>query len=159
MAGDCFITFKGKRQGAISGEAQDELLKGAIDVESWHWGAETPVSHGMTDQIGRIKVRPMVFKHRIDNASALLLSALATHEQAEAELLMRRAGGPAQTYLKIAFKDVRIVQIDIDYDGGAQVPLEAVTFSFAKLSYDYSPQTKIGGQSGWRSWQYDMPEH
>jgi type VI secretion system secreted protein Hcp len=159
VLGDCFISFKGKRQGAINGEAQDEAFKGTIDVESWHWGVEVPVSQGFTDQIGRIRVRPFIFSHRVDAASAQLLSALATHEEAEAELTMRRAGGQAQKYLKISFKDVRLLSIEVGYTTPGQIPLESVTFTFARMDYEYAPQTAVGGRGGSKTWTYIMPEH
>lgn len=149
--GDCFIKIDG-----ISGEAEDAEHAGCIEVGGWSWGvAAQPGSAQL--KTAYADVRALTFEHSIDRASAALLAACVSNKLLRnAELVMRRAGGKAQRYLRIELKNVKVTSVDLNHGADALIPSERVTLSFEAISFDYTPQSATGadrsGPSSFR-WQ------
>lgn len=164
-SGDCLITLKGVRQGEIKGEATASGFEGWIEVGRWQWGLELPTAWdapaaGASSRsfIGAPRIKTFSFRHGLDTASAPLLAAASTHEECTAELAMRKAGGSSFRYLKIKFERVFIASVDLLHDDDNQVPEEAITFTFGRIEYEYTPQGAIGGsgRGGIKSWVHDL---
>jgi type VI secretion system secreted protein Hcp len=142
---DCFIKLD-----QVRGESEDPEYRGAIQVTGWRWGAHWAEQSGMSGtRTGRGSVQAFSFTHLIDTASpSLMLRCVQGAQLPTATLAMRRAGGTALTYLKLVFKKVRIVAVELTQDGSGEVPVETVSFSFESVEYDYVPQGAAGGAGG-----------
>lgn len=141
---DCFIKFD-----QIAGESQDKDHAAAILVDTWTWGGSWVGSHAGKGERGGGDVRAFTFSHGMDSASpALLMRCLIGKEIPKAKLIMRRAGGPAQTYLEINFSKVRLLSVTLAHDKSHEVPAEQVSFSFDQVEYQYTPQGARGGAGG-----------
>lgn len=150
---DCFISLD-----QVPGEAQDSSFKGAIEVLSWNWGAN---SRG--DQVAGTAVRAAAdvrhfrFQHLLDSATAGLWSRCVSNVLIpNAVLTQRRAGGSsAQRFLEIKFKQVRIVDVALTMAEENPMPEEVVTFAFESVTLDYTPQSAAGAsQSGRHSFNW-----
>lgn len=150
--GDCFIKIDG-----ISGEAEDAEHAGFVEVSGWSWGvAAQPGSAQL--KTAYADVRALAFVHSVDRASAALLSACVSNKLLRsAELVMRRAGGKAQRYLRIELKNVKVTCVDLTHGADVLVPSERVTLSFESINFDYTPQSTTGAdRSGPSSFRWQM---
>ena len=149
--GDMFLMVKGARTGVIKGEAQDEGHKSEIDVLSWSWGMQAKVSLGGGLATGKANVQELKIVKKIDSATTPLMSALRTNEQIQkAVLTVRKAGKSQLEFFKITIENGRVISHSVaggDEQGGHGV-LERVSFSFNKISVEYTPQGKDGAGLG-----------
>jgi type VI secretion system secreted protein Hcp len=145
-----FLSLSGAKAGAIAGEAQDSDHKNEIEVLGWSWGmaAKTDVSSGL--KTGRATVRELSIIKRVDKASTPLMSALRSNEIVKGTLTLRKAGKSPLEYLKISFENGLVNSYDVqagDVTGSAAL-VERVTFSFQKITIDYTPQGPDGRAQG-----------
>ena len=149
--GDMFLWVKGARTGVIKGEAQDEKHNAEIDVLSWSWGMQAKVSLGGGLATGKATVQELKIVKKIDSATTPLMSALRTNEQIQkAVLTVRKAGKSQLEFFKITIENGRVIAHNVsggDEQGGHGV-LERVSFSFNKISVEYTPQAKDGSGLG-----------
>ena len=131
----------------IPGESQDDKHKNEIDLESWSWGETNSGSHaaGGGGGAGKVSMQDFSFSMRINKASPKLFLACAqgTHI-GDAQLTCRKAGKQQQEYLKIKFTDLLISSYQTGGSGGDVVPIEQITFNFAKIEVSYAPQKPDG---------------
>jgi type VI secretion system secreted protein Hcp len=141
---DFFLKFDG-----IKGESTDAKHKDEIDVESWSWG-ETHASAGRGPAggagAGKVTMQDFHFTMRQNTASVGLMRMCATGEHIkEAYLTARKAGKGQQEYLTFKFHDVLVSSFQT---GGSEhqdvVPIDQVSFDFAKIEVDYRPQKPDG---------------
>ena len=150
MSGDCFLMMD-----RVPGEAEDTAFTGAIEVLAWSWGAEAHEALGV-GQARRSKadIRNFRFEHNIDSATTGLMTRCMTNDPIpKATLTQRRAGGAAaQQFIEIAFKQVRIVQVDLAMNpvGNGVATRATVVFSFERATLEYSPQGSTGATKGGR---------
>ena len=140
MAVDIFA-----KVGDIKGESKDNKHKDEIDVLSWTWGvSQTPVfAFGGGGGAGKAEFQPLVFVHRIDKASPLLMKACATGQHLPtATITVRKAGGGQQEYIVIKLTDVLVtgVSLSMTEDENSEV----VELRFGKVDYEYKPQKPNG---------------
>jgi type VI secretion system secreted protein Hcp len=135
----------------IKGEAQDDSHKNEIDVLSWSWGMQAKVSLGGGLATGKATVQELKIVKKIDSATTPLMSALRTNEQIQkAVLTVRKAGKSQLEFFKITIENGRVISHNVtggDEQGGHGV-LERVSFSFNKISVQYTPQGKDGAGLG-----------
>ncbi|MGE0797071.1 MAG: Hcp family type VI secretion system effector [Lautropia sp.] len=154
MAGDCFLSLN-----LVSGEASDPGFAGAIEVDSWNWGALSRGEQGAAlKRTGAADIRLFEFTHAIDTASPALLSRCVTGILIpHGTLTQRRAGGTAQKFVEIRFTQIRIVECTLGMNtvDGFLRTHEKVSFAFETATFDYTPQAKTGGdKSGKHSFQW-----
>jgi type VI secretion system secreted protein Hcp len=146
-----FLSVKGATHGLINGESQDSQHKGEIEVLSWTWGIQGKPSKVTSGVTGRATVRELEIVKRVDKASTALMGAVRTNEVIkEAVLTLRKSGKTALEFLKITIEQGRVVSLDIeagDPSGSAAI-IERVTFSFNKISVEYTPQGADGQPQG-----------
>jgi type VI secretion system secreted protein Hcp len=155
-AGDMFLSVNGAKHGAINGEALDDAHKNEIEVLGWSWGMEGKPSLGGGVATGKATVRELRITKRVDKASTALMSALRTNEVIKkAVLTIRKAGKTPLEYLKITVEDGRLVSLDIDADAAVANPalFERLSFSFNKISVEYTPQGPDGHAQGSTSFE------
>ena len=150
-AGDMFFKVKGAKHGDINGEAQDQKHKNEIEVLSWSWGMQGKPSLGGGSASGKATMRELRIVKKVDKASTALMSALRTNELIkEATLTLRKIGTSKLEYFKIKIEDGRVMSLDVeagDKDGKPAL-YERVSFSFNKISVEYTPQGSDGMPQG-----------
>ena len=156
-AGDMFLAVKGAKAGPIKGESQDQgSHKNEIEVLAWSWGMQGKPSLGGGGASGKATMRELRITKRIDKASTALMSALRTNELIiEATLTLRKIGKTPLEYLVIKIQNGRVMAIDIEAgDTSSSAALfERVTFSFNKISVQYTPQGSDGSAQGVTSFE------
>lgn len=70
----------------------------------------------------------------------------------EAILTARKSGETQQEYLKIKFTDIIVTSYQTG--GSGDVPMESISFNFAKIEIEYKPQNPDGSlgapvRAGW----------
>jgi type VI secretion system secreted protein Hcp len=148
---DIFLSVKGAKSGVIKGEAQDQQHLKEIDVVSWSWGMEAKPSLGGGGARGKAIIRELKIVKRLDSASTPLMSALRSNEMiTKAVLTQRKAGKTALEFLKITIEQGRVTSLTIEAgtNDDATELLEQVSFSFNKITVEYTPQGKDGQSQG-----------
>ena len=155
-AGDMFLSVNGARNGRINGEAHDDQHKNEIEVLAWSWGMQGRQSLGGGGATGKATLRELRITKRVDKASTALMKALRTNEEIkEALLTVRKVGKDPLEYLKIKIEGGRVIALDIDSgdSSGNPVLIEKVSFSFNKISIEYTPQGPDGHALGRTSFE------
>jgi len=149
-AGDMFLKVNGARSGAIAGESQAQGHKNEIEVLAWSWGMQGRPSLGGGGASGKATIRELRITKRVDKASTALMSALRANEPMEALLTLRKVGKTPLEYLKIKIEEGRITSLDIEAGDPSNSPalFERVSFSFNRISVEYTPQAPDGSAQG-----------
>ena len=140
---DYFLKLDG-----IEGESTGKGHEKEIDLESFSWGATNSGTHGHGGGggAGKVSMQDLHIVKRTDKSShkLFLFNANGTHVK-EAILTARKAGGDQQEYLKIKLQDLLISSYQLGGQTSADViPTEQVSFNFAKIQFNYSPQKSDG---------------
>jgi type VI secretion system secreted protein Hcp len=146
-AGDMFLSVSGAKSGQIAGEAQDQKHKNEIEVLGWSWGMQGKTSLGSGQATGKAIIRELRIIKRLDKSSTALMSALRTNELIKkAVLTLRKIGKNPLEYFKITIEDGRVSSIDIEAGDAESSPklIERVSFTFNKISVEYTPQGQDG---------------
>ena len=152
---DYFIKFDG-----LKGESTDAKHKDEIDVEAWSWG-ETHAAGpggGGGGGVGKVSMQDFHFVMRLNSASIGLMKACATGQHIkEAMLSARKAGKGQQEYLVVKFQDILISSYQIGgSEGGGIVPMDQVSFNFAKIDLEYRQQKSDGSLDVGIHFKYDL---
>ena len=142
MAIDYFLDIDG-----IKGESPDAKYKELIQLESWSWGeSQTGASAvGGGGGAGKVSMQDFSFNMRTNKASPLLFISCANGKHiAKATLVCRKAGEKQQDYLKVHFEDLLVSSFQTGGSAGQEVPIDAITFNFAKIKFEYAPQDSKG---------------
>jgi type VI secretion system secreted protein Hcp len=153
-----FFKVKGAKTGEINGEAEDQKHKSEIEVLAWSWGMQGKPSLGGGTASGKATIRELRITKKVDKASTALMSALRTNELIkEATLTLRKAGKTPLEYLTIKIENGRVMSIDLEAGdvSGSPALFERVSFSFNKISVQYTPQGADGGPQGSTSFEDD----
>lgn len=145
---DAFLNVVTKRAGKIKGEGTTTGHTDDIVVHTWAWGVTANTAIGSTQSTARRSYRSLVVVKGIDSASTGLLSALVSNDEVkEATLTMRKAGGDALDYFRMALSNARIVNVEIEvlHSGMA---VERVTIAFTKVEIEYKRQDHAGLGAG-----------
>jgi type VI secretion system secreted protein Hcp len=105
-------------------------------------------------------VQDFTFTKHADRSSPKLLEACATGNHVEqATLIARRTGdlgGGLRPYLNVVFTDLIISSYQTSgSNGDSGLPAETISFNFAKIQYQYTPQDQ-GKSLGTMSASYDL---
>jgi type VI secretion system secreted protein Hcp len=144
MAVDMFMKIKG-----VKGESADKTYKEQIDVLAWSWGASNSGSASMGGGAGsgKVSMNDLSFTKYLDTSSPDLMKACCNGKHFdEALLIVRKAGEKPLEYLKITMNEVLISSVSTGGSGGEDRLTENVTFNFAKVKVEYTPQTETGGK-------------
>jgi type VI secretion system secreted protein Hcp len=139
---DLFLKMDG-----VPGESKDLKHKGEIDLESFSWGEtnQGTAAAGGGGGAGKVSMQDFHFVTRVNKASPVLFLSCASGKHIkEAILTVRKAGKDQQDYLVFKFKDVLVSSYQI---GGAEaggVPMEQVSFNFARIDLEYRAQKPDG---------------
>lgn len=151
-----FLSVNGARHGQISGEAHDDKHKNEVEVLGWSWGMQGKASLGGGGATGKATMRELKIIKRVDKASTALMAALRTNEAIkQAVLTVRKSGKTPLEYFTIKIEDGRVMSLDIEAgdESSSASLLEKVTFSFNKISIEYTPQGPDGSGLGKTSFE------
>jgi type VI secretion system secreted protein Hcp len=147
-----FLSVRGAKSGKIRGEAHDRSgHKDEIEVLGWSWGMQGKPSLGGGGTSGKATVRELRITKRVDRASTALMAALRTNELIkEATLTLRKMGHRPLEYLTIKIQEGRVTSFDLEAGDATNAPalFERVSFSFSKISIQYTPQAEDGSAEG-----------
>jgi len=144
----------------ISGEAQDAVHQGEIDVTSWRWkmAQQSSMMSGSGGGAGKATVNDIEIIHQIDRASPNFMRYCLTGRHIpEAILTMRKAGGTPLDFLKITLGDVVITGVEPTAANGHY--WEKITLSFARVKQEYKVQGAFGTSNGTVTAQFDIKEN
>ena len=142
-----FLSVKGAKSGVIKGESHDTAHGDEIDVLSWSWGMQGKATLGGGTASARATIRELKIVKRVDSASTALMAALRSNEViTKAVLTLRKAGKTPLEFLKITIEQGRLTGLTIDAGDKSGSPdlFEELTFTFNKISVEYTPQGKDG---------------
>ena len=152
---DYFLKITG-----VEGESTDDKHKGEIEVESFSYGAtQQGIGHsGGGGGAGKVAMQDFHFVMRVSKASPKLFQACATGEHLkDATLVARKAGKEQQEYLKIKLTDVLVSSFQQGGSGGSNVvPMDQISFNFAKFEVEYKEQKSDGSLGGAVKGGYDL---
>jgi type VI secretion system secreted protein Hcp len=143
----------------IKGESTDSKHTGAIDIESWSFGASQSGSMAMGGGggAGKVSMQDFTFTKSLDKSSPKLFEALATGQHLkEAKLVLRSAGGSQLEYLVITFSDVLISSYSTGGSSGDDRPTESVSFNFAQIKMSYVEQDAKGAPGAAVEFGWDL---
>jgi type VI secretion system secreted protein Hcp len=120
---------------------------GYINVLSWSWGVHNIGSQGSSSGAGRESSSPsvseIVVTKALDKSSPLLWKNCVSGTHFKTVTLYMdpapsSAGAPAGDGMTVTMSNARISHISIS--SGGDRPTESVSFTFAKIKVDYTPQ-------------------
>ena len=144
-ASDYYLKLDG-----VAGEVAASGHEGSLAVESWSFGASNPTSVGSGGlSAGRMAAPspepassgPGAFSvtRGWDQATAKLVRQCATGQHIPHAQLTRCDDGACRSY---ELEDVMISSITVANNGGGAAT-ESLSFSYAKISFDYKPQSGL----------------
>lgn len=159
MPADMFLKIDG-----IKGESTDDKHKDEIEVLSWSWGLTQSAASGSGTGglgAGRATAQDFHFVKRIDTASPLLAKHCASGQHIKSALLtLRKAGKEQVEYTKINFSDLMISSYATGgSEGGGVLPNCQVSFTFAKIKFEYWPQKPDGTLGGVVPFEWDTSKN
>ena len=144
MAVDMFMKI-----GDFKGESVDKTHKENIDVLAWSWGlSNSGTTHaGGGGGSGKANVQDLSFTKYADSCSHnLIASCFSGKHIPKANLVVRKAGGKGAPveYIKIEMEEVLVSSVSTGGSGGEDRLTENITLNFAKVKFEYTPQSADG---------------
>lgn len=139
-ASDYFLKLDG-----IDGESAAGGHKGEIEVLSWSWGMSNSgsMSHGGGGGAGKASFQDLSITKQYDKSSPKLAEACATGQHIkEAKLMTTRRDRPG--YLLYTLHDVTCTSVAVSAANGADMPMESISFNYAKIEMTYKPADARG---------------
>jgi type VI secretion system secreted protein Hcp len=151
---DMFLMIDG-----IKGESADDKHKGEIEIESFSWGASNSgsFSSGGGGGSGKANFQDIHFTARLgkDAPNLLMACALGTHIK-YANLVMRKAGGKQEEFLKYKFEDLMVSSVQFSGSAHADVPSSQISLNCAKWTMECAEQKKDGSLDAYVKAAYDI---
>jgi type VI secretion system secreted protein Hcp len=124
----------------IEGESTDQQHPNEIEMESFSWGELNPqIGQGA----GKVQLQDFHFVAKTSKASPkLMLYAASGKHIPEAVITLRKAGSDQQDYIKIKLSEVIVTGYSIN--GTGSIPEDHFDLSFAKIEFEYKPQSADG---------------
>lgn len=148
MAWDAFLTLDG-----VTGESQRAGHEGEIELISFSFGANNPSSIGIGSGggTGTVSLSSFNVMKKTDASSVGMFraSCMGQHFPTAKATLYKSGGEEPLQYLVFDFEEVYVDNIQWSgSEGGDNVPMEAVSFSFGKVTITYTQQNPDGTAGG-----------
>jgi len=136
MAQKIFVKIEG-----IPGESTDQRHKDEIEVLNWSWSFLQQQSgpRGGGAGGGKPVVSGIAFTHKIDKSSPLLMSKCLTGAQFREAILSIQSSRPDLDNLVFKAQDVLISSVVLSDNVEDPYPAETVTYTFKKITEEYTP--------------------
>jgi type VI secretion system secreted protein Hcp len=154
MAVDYFLKIDG-----IPGESQDKTHKEEIQLDNFSFGASQSGTFGTGGGggAGKVQFQDFHFVMNVNKASPKMFLACAQGEHIKKAILTcRKAGKDQQEYLKYTFTDLLISSFSTS--SGGELPVDQISFNFAKLEVEYKEQKADGTLGGAVKAGYDLKQ-
>ncbi len=156
MAWDAYLTVEG-----VSGESQRSGHEGQIEIIAFSFGGSNPSSVGVGGGggTGTVNLSSFTVTKKTDASSAELFQQMCQGVHfPTAELTMYKSGGAAALpYLVYKFEELYVDSIQWSgSEGGDNIPMETVSFSFGKVVVEYTEQNPDGTAGGVHVGQWDV---
>lgn len=131
----------------VDGESTADGHKDWINLVSFNQGVSTKaVRSGVSRMQSRAEFGDFMIKKQVDKATPLLMQACASG-QVFPELILEVAGPNRQTYYTITMKKIMVTSVS---SGGSDCssdcqPMEEVSFSYDKITWEYNKGSSAGG--------------
>lgn len=125
--------------------AGQPVIKEAIVVDSFSWGAESPTTIGSATGgagAGKIKFNELHINKKVDKASPLLFKQMAVGAHYKTAILTLRKGTEKEPYMTFTMDTVFVTKMN--YGGGGDVADEEITFVFGKMGVQSSERNPDG---------------
>jgi type VI secretion system secreted protein Hcp len=145
VALDAFLQIKG-----IPGESADKAHMDWIEVLGYSLGMTSPTDVATGAAAGRCQLSPLMIQKVVDRASPLLAKACGTNQIIdEVTLELDRATGNKEKFLEYTLSQVRVSAIHAGKKPEADLglPVEEVSFVFAKITWTYGDTDQKTGKS------------
>jgi type VI secretion system secreted protein Hcp len=143
----------------ITGESQDSVHKGEVDVLAWSWGvSNSGTTHtGSGGGAGKANFQDLSFTKWVDLASTPLMLASANGKHVtKATLVVRKAGEHPLEYITIVMTECLVTSISTGGSGGEDRLTENVSLNFKEVAVTYKEQTKTGSAGGKGDFKWDI---
>lgn len=133
----------------IPGESNDTAYTNKVDVLAWSWGmSQSGTMHlGTGGGAGKVTIQDLSITKYVDKSSPMLMLYCARGTKIDSvKLIVRKAGGTTNTFIKITLLDVIVASASTGGSGGEDRLTENVTLNFALVRFDYFLGT--GGTPG-----------
>jgi len=157
---DFFLKIDG-----IDGESPDGKKANEIQILSWGFAEKQGGTHsgGGGGGAGKVSMEDFAFKMNTNKASPKLFLACANGEHIKsAKLTCRKAGKEQQEYLTWTFSDLLVSSYKTggsETGEGGALPVDAITFNFAKVEIGYKPQKADGTLDAENKAGYDLKKN
>jgi type VI secretion system secreted protein Hcp len=149
---DMFLKVEG-----VTGEAVDAEHKGEIDVVSWSWAMDAPVTVVTGVPTGMVSVGELHIVKRVDQSSPTLMRFLRNRKAvSSAQLVVRKAGETPLEYFTIDLQNVRVNGLRAESRESELV--EHLRLGFSKVRVSYTPQGSTGARGGGAN-QFETDAH
>jgi type VI secretion system secreted protein Hcp len=149
---DMFLKVEG-----VTGEASDADHKGQIDVMSWSWAMDAPVSMTTGAASGMVSVGELHIVKHVDQSSPTLMRFLRNRKAvSSAQLVVRKAGTTPLEYFTIDLQNVRINGLRAESHDSELI--EHLRLGFQKMRVSYTPQGSTGARGGGAN-QFETDAH
>jgi type VI secretion system secreted protein Hcp len=139
---DMFLKVHG-----VTGESNDTVHKGEIDVVSWSWGMQAPADAMTGLAAGKVVVSELHIVKRVDQSSPTLMSYLRNNKVvAQVQLTVRKAGEKPLEYFRIELENAKVTSLKAESDSDEL--MERLSLGFSKVKVTYIPQGKTGASGG-----------
>jgi type VI secretion system secreted protein Hcp len=135
----------------ITGESQDSVHKGEVDVLAWSWGlSNSGTTHmGSGGGAGKANFQDLSFTKYVDLASTPLMLASANGKHVtKATLVVRKAGEHPLEYITIVMTECLVTSVSTGGSGGEDRLTENISLNFKEVEVTYKEQTKTGSAGG-----------
>ena len=165
MAFNAFVKIKGSHQGEIKGEATQANFENQIEIYSFSWDGDRPITIGpgqSGSSSGKVSIGSFNMSKKTDTSSCALHAALCANETLTEVLvtLLKASGtsGEQQPFLTFHFFQRGISSFH--WAGGTDSddsPDESISIAFAKFELEYLKQdTETGALSPIANSSYDL---
>ena len=152
MAFDIFLKLD-----EIKGESSDQKHPGEMEVLSWSWemGQQSPPPTG--GGTGKVSIQGISITKPLDAATpAIMMSCIQGRHIKSANLTMRRRSDRPSDAVRIRLEDVLVASVAETAPAGEARATEALSLSFRRVEFEYTPQKPDGSPGGSVSFKWDL---
>lgn len=157
MALDMHLKLEG---GTVkfSGDSKHKGHIGEIPIVQWSWGMSQSASFADgKGSAGKASIQDIGFTKLIDKSSGQFIKALTTGSKIDkATLTMSQASDKQEDFLVLVLEKVMITSYQTGCSAAEDTPMESITLTFAKFSFDHKTANDAGTVASDGIVEYDM---